>query len=156
MGTRKQTVIDAASGRSHQLHDTREIAPGVFVGGISDECIPRVGFFALKKAGDGTFVPVFLSFAPSIRLTKDIGKRLGIAPEEDGGDGSPESVYYTIKRLIHAGLVQAKQLTRNTYRLDLASFWRFWAACGEAGYWTEERQRRFREARYQTRDQDED
>lgn len=151
-----QTVIDAASGRSHQLQETREIAPGVFVGGIPDEAIPRVGFFALRKASDGTFIPVFLSFAPSIRLTKDIGRKLGIAPEEDGGDHAPQSVYYTIKRLIHANLVQARQLTRNTYRLDLASFWRFWAACGDPGYWDAERQRRFREARYQTRDQDDD
>jgi hypothetical protein len=144
------TVHDIHTGATFVLKDSREVAPGVFASAIPPEMLPRRGFCSFVRKPNGDLTPVVKTLNRTIRLTRGIGKQLGIALEEDGSRGAPESVYLAIHRLIKAGFLKAKPLTEGGYRLDLESFWRFWDEL-DAEFWTDERREKMKAARYDSR-----
>jgi hypothetical protein len=121
-----------------------EIAPGFWVGDIPPPDIPPVGFVAWAPAPGqpGLYRPAVRTFQPRIRLTKDIGTKLGVHLPD--GDGGSRAVYDTIRRLIMAGFIRAGQMGPGGVELDIQSFWSHYQLTQRPGFWTPERRRQYR------------
>lgn len=133
-------VIDVIAGRPMTLMATTELAPGVYAGGIPPETIPKMGFHSWQRMPDGTYLPIVKTFGPRLQLTYDIARQLGVGT---GGDGPSRAVYETIRRLIMAGFIQARQLGPKSIEIDLESFWKHYQASSVPGFWTKERRKQY-------------
>ncbi|MDR2463578.1 MAG: hypothetical protein LBD30_07345 [Verrucomicrobiales bacterium] len=111
-----------------------EIAPSIKVESLPRGVVPRYGITQLMRETDGRYLPVLCLLEGNIRLTVDIGKRLGV-----------DISYQTIHRLILGGFVEGRYLAPNTCLLNLGSFWRHYQATLDPEFWTPANLARYRE-----------
>lgn len=140
-----QTLVfqDAISGTRKVYEHMAELAPDVWFGNIPSEDVPPVGFVSWHpvRDGSGTYMPIVRTFQARLRLTKDIGKALGVGlPDTEDS----RAAYDTIRRLIMAGFIKAGQLGPGGVELDLTSFWAHYQATRKPGFWTPERRRQYK------------
>lgn len=140
-----QTLIfqDAISGQKKIYENMAELAPDIWMGDIPPEDVPPVGFVSWHalRDGSGTYMPIVRTFQARLRLTREIGKLLGVGlPDTE----SSRVAYDTIRRLIMAGFIKASQLGPGGVEIDLQSFWAHYQATRKPGFWTPERRRQYR------------
>lgn len=121
--------------------DMAEIAPGVWAGDIPEADIPMVGFHSWQRLADGTFLPVIRTHQARMKLTYDIGRRIGLHMP-DAAD--TRAFYDTMRRLVRGGFVAAGQPSPNTIEIDMNSFWAHYQRTRKPGYWTPERRAKYR------------
>jgi len=104
---------------------------------IPRDALPKVGVVELKLAADGTVIPVWDSWSPRIRLTKDIGERLKL-----------DVSWFTIRVWMKAGFVRGEVMGNVTW-LDIGSLRQFMRDCSasaETSFWTPERWQQLKDA----------
>lgn len=120
-----------------------EVAPGVHrilePNIIPPDAMPRHGIFQLVKRPDGTMDPVAITHGTKIKLTTNIGKKLGIC----GDDG--HNIYRTLKRLFYAGFITGEMISADCYYLDLHSLFKYFRAVRNPGWWTKARVEHYKE-----------
>lgn len=117
--------------------DIIEITPGEFREcKVARGALPRHGYISLMRLADGNYMQVLNSWGETVRLTEDLLRQLGI-------DISPD----TLRRLMNGDFVRWTRPAPNTTLLDLASLHAHLEACRDPDFWTEERVRKYRDAR---------
>lgn len=107
------------------------LAPGVYVRlDLPERGVWRFGHVELVRLKTGDFFPFVRCWAELHRIS-----------EADNLIGVP---YAAVRRLIHAGFVEASQLTPGAYLLDLGSFAAHLAATRDPSFWNAERLRDYR------------
>src|SRR5436190_6641522 len=109
---------DAITGKPVKYENMSEIAPGVWAGGIPPDAIPPTGYHSWQRLQDGTYLPVVRTFHARLPLTYDIARVLGVGLPDDK---DTRAVYETLRRLIQARFIKARQLGPGRVELDLQS-----------------------------------
>lgn len=121
-----------------------ELSPGVHTivdpNIIPPDALPQYGMCRFVRQPNGDYRAIAVTHGALVKLTTDIGTRLGFRSEGKG-------IYESIKRLCWAGFIRHKRLTHDSYYLDLHSLYKFLRRTENPGFWSKERIARYLDAR---------
>lgn len=116
-----------------------QVAPGIEIARRLVDHAPHYGLIRLRRDPEGTLTPMLSTWKAGVRLTADLGERLGIGLSHR---------HFTI--LIRAGFIRAKRPAPRTTIIDLESLHQHLLACEDPDFWNEENLNRWKLAEDET------